>query len=67
VPAPLTRHESIGLALNFWAGPNLVLKLNGYSIDGNVIARPTGAGLRAALGTIDESTTAVVIGAQFSF
>jgi hypothetical protein len=67
VPGPLRRHESIGLALNYWVSPNLVLKLNGYAIDGNLIARPTAAGLRAFLGTLDESTTAVIVGAQFSF
>lgn len=67
VPEPLQRHESIGLALNYWVSPNLVLKLNGYSIDGNLIARPPQAGLRAFLGTLDDSTTAIVVGAQFSF
>jgi len=67
VPEPLQRHESIGLALNYWLGPNLALKLNGYSIDGNLIARPTEAGLRAFLGTLDDSTAAIVVGAQFSF
>ena len=67
VPEPLQRHESIGLALNYWVSPNLALKLNGYSIDGNLIARPTEAGLRAFLGTLDDSTTAIVVGAQFSF
>jgi len=67
VPEPIRRHESFGLALNYWVSPEFVLKLNGYTIDGNMITRPDLAGLRAVLGTIDESTTVVVIGAQFSF
>jgi hypothetical protein len=67
VPGPLRRHESVGLALNFWVSPNLALKLNGYSIDGNLLAQPTAPGLAVVLGTLDDSTTAVVIGAQFSF
>lgn len=67
VPEPIRNHESIGLALNFWVSPEFVIKLNGYSVDGNMIARPDLAGLRAALGTIDGSTGVVVLGAQFSF
>jgi len=67
IPEALRRHESFGLALNYWVSPNFVLKLNGYAIDGNMIAQPVFAGLKAAIGTIDQSTTAVVIGAQFSF
>jgi hypothetical protein len=67
IPEALRHHESFGLALNYWVSPNLVLKLNGYAIDGNMIAQPLFAGLKAAIGTIDESTAAVVVGAQFSF
>lgn len=67
VPAPIREHESFGLALNYWVSPEFVLKLNAYAIDGNMIARPTAAGLRAALGTIEGSTQVVVLGAQFSF
>ncbi len=67
VPEPLRRHESVGLALNYWVSPELVLKLNGYRVDGNMIAQPLGAGLRAAMGTIEEPTNVVVVGAQFSF
>jgi hypothetical protein len=67
VPAPLRRHESFGLALDYWVNPNFVLKLNGYAVDGNMLVRPDSAGLRAALGTIDESTTVFIIGTQFSF
>ncbi len=67
IPATLRRHESIGLALNFWVSPEFVLKLNGYSVDGNMIARPESPSLAAVLGTIDEKTSVLLVGAQFSF
>jgi hypothetical protein len=67
IPGPLRRHESFGLALNFWVSPEFVLKLNGYSVDGNMIARPENPGLAAVLGTIEEKTGVLVVGAQFSF
>jgi hypothetical protein len=67
IPEPIRRHESFGLALNYWVSPEFALKLNAYRLDGNMIARPTLAGLRAALGTINEKTSVVVAGAQFSF
>lgn len=66
-PEPLRHHESYGLALNYWVSPEFALKLNGYKVDGNMIAQPELPGLRAALGSIDQSTTVVVVGAQFSF
>ncbi len=67
IPETLTRSESLGLALNFWVSPEFVLKLNGYSVDGNMVARPENAGLAAVLGTIEEKTGVLVLGAQFSF
>jgi hypothetical protein len=67
VPDALRHHESFGLALNFWLSPEVVVKLNGYHVDGNLIARPDQAGLRAVLGTIDQKTNVVVAGVQFSF
>ena len=44
-----------------------MLKLNGYSVDGNMIARPDNASVAAFLGTIDKKTSVLVVGAQFSF
>ena len=54
-------------ALNFWVSPEFVLKLNGYSVDGNMIARPASSGLAVVLGTIEETTGVLLLGAQFSF
>ena len=67
VPDALLHHSAFGLAVNFWVSPEFVLKLNGYTVRKNMIARPANAGLQAALGTIDETTGVVVLGAQFSF
>ena len=44
-----------------------MLKLNGYSVDGNMIVRPQSPGLAAVLGTIEEKTGVLLLGAQFSF
>jgi hypothetical protein len=67
IPETLTRSESLGLALNFWVSPEFVLKLNGYAVDGNMVAKPENAALAAVLGTIDQKTGVLVLGAQFSF
>ena len=67
IPDTLRRHESIGLALNLWVSPELVLKLNGYAVDGNMVARPDNPALAAVLGTIAAKTSVLLVGAQFSF
>jgi len=67
VPDTLRRSKSWGLALNFWASPEFVLKLNGYAVDGNMLARPDDAALAAVFGTIDKTTGVLMLGAQFSF
>ncbi len=67
LPDQIKRHDALGLALNFWVTPEVVFKLNGYSVDGNQSARSANAGVDAALGRLDDSTLALVLGAQFSF
>jgi hypothetical protein len=67
LPEQMKHHDSFGLALNFWASPEVVFKLNGYAIDGNQSARSADAGIDAVLGRLDESTFVLVFGAQFSF
>jgi len=66
LPDQLMRHESLGLALNFWPSPDVVFKLNGYSVKGNQAAR-SGNALDAVLGRLDDSTYVLVLGTQFSF
>jgi hypothetical protein len=67
VPEDLRTSKSWALALNFWVSPEFVLKLNGYAVDGNMLARPDNPGLAVVLGTIDKTTGVLMLGAQFSF
>lgn len=67
LPDQLKRHESFGLAVNYWASPDVVFKLNGYTVSGNQSARSANAGVDALLGRLDDSTYVVVLGTQFSF
>ena len=67
VPDAITQHTSFGLALNFWLSPEVVVKANGYTVHKNLAARPENFTLAALLGTIDKTTGALVLGAQFSF
>jgi len=67
VPDPLDRSESIGAALNYWFSPGFVLKLNGYRVDGNLIAQSRQPVIDYILGTLEETTYVVVFGTQFSF
>ncbi|MFN8095716.1 MAG: hypothetical protein U0599_26450 [Vicinamibacteria bacterium] len=66
LPDQLKRHESVGLALNFWASPDVAFKLNGYSVHGNQAARSDDI-LDTVLGRLDDSTYVLVLGTQFSF
>ena len=67
-PAAFVKHDAVGVALNYWASPNLVLKLNYYRVDGNVFAKPTETSLQHAMaGTLEEKTDVVILGTQFSF
>jgi len=67
IPDTLRTSKSWALALNFWVSPEFVLKLNGYAVDGNMLARPDNPGLAVVLGTIDKTTGVLMLGAQFSF
>ena len=67
MPDQLNNHESVAAALNFWVTPEMVFKLNGYHIKGNLSAAPKNVILAAALGQLDETTNVLVFGVQFSF
>jgi hypothetical protein len=67
VPPPLQYSRSYGAALNWWLGPDVVVKVNGYHLDGNLVARPDLAVVDYLQGTLDESTNVFVAGLQFSF
>jgi hypothetical protein len=67
IPPPLRWHESVGAALNFWITPQLVVKLNLYRVDGNLLNRPRGAIVSYLTNTLDTRTNVFVLGTQFSF
>jgi hypothetical protein len=67
LPDQLKEHESVGLGLNLWATPDVVFKVNGYSVHGNLAARPANPAVDAAMGRLDDSTLVLVVGAQFAF
>jgi hypothetical protein len=62
-PKNLLKHSSVGLGLNYWFNPNLVLKANYYMITDNAFAQPDIASGK----TLAEKTKALIIGTQFSF
>jgi hypothetical protein len=67
VPPPMRRHESLGGALNFWVKPSLVVKLNLYHVDGNLLTRPANAIVSYLTHTLQTQTNVLVLGTQFSF
>jgi hypothetical protein len=67
LPPPLRVHRSYGLALNYWITPDLVVKLNGYHVEGNMLNRPHGAIVSFLKGTLEQETNVLVLGTQFSF
>jgi hypothetical protein len=67
VPPPLRRHESFGAGASFWPTRELVLKLNAYRVLGNLLNRPQDSIVKYLTGTLDTTSTVVVLGAQFAF
>lgn len=62
----LTRHEDLGLSVNYWFAPEMVVRLGFHSVDGNRFALPED--LDDLLeGQADDRTTLVQVGMQFSF
>ncbi len=60
-------HKSIGMGLNYWFNPNLVLKGSVYMIKGNAFAQPEQLLETYFAGNLKEKTNAIIIGTQFSF
>ncbi len=64
----LLDHDEIAAGIGYWFDPNFVLKLSVHSLSGNLFSHPHEEVAEAlADGTLDDSGTAVVFGAQFSF
>ena len=54
-------HRDLALGLNYWFNPNFVLKASVHRVTGFAVAEPAGDD------DPDDETTALVLGAQFSF
>lgn len=67
VPPPLRKHDSVGGAVNFWIRANLVVKLNLYHVEGNLLNSPKGAIVSYLTNTLVTHTNVFVLGTQFSF
>jgi predicted porin len=59
--APDVEHRDLGLGLNYWFNPNLVVKMSVHRVKGFGVATPAGDDAD------DDDTTAFVFGTQFSF
>ncbi|HEX2832647.1 MAG TPA: porin [Thermoanaerobaculia bacterium] len=69
-PYKLTDHRDVALGLNYWLNSNFVLRANYHITEGNRFAYPaTNQDLQAAIaaGTLESDTSALIVGAQFSF
>jgi hypothetical protein len=66
-PSLLT-HRGVGLGLNYWFEPGLVVKAAYYGVDGNRFALPAAADLADAVGRgLGRRTRVLMAGAQLSF
>ena len=65
----LLRHREAALGLNYWFDSNLVLRLSYHAIDGNLFTHPDHETLveQVANGELDDSSSLILFGAQFSF
>jgi len=63
-------HRDVAFGLNYWLNPNVVLRADYHTTDGNRFAYPsTNAELQTAVatGTLQSHSSALILGAQFSF
>lgn len=62
--------EDIGIGLNYWLSPELVIRLNVHLVEGNRFAfpdNPADAQAAFASGRLEKDTELLILGAQFSF
>jgi hypothetical protein len=65
----LLRHRGVGVGLNYWFEPGLVVKATYYAVTGNRFALPAAADLGDAVagGALGRRTRVLMAGAQLSF
>ena len=67
LPDNMRHHEAFGLGVSYWLSPELVVKLDGYSADGNFATRGATTFVDSLLGRAETKTGVVVAGVQFAF
>ncbi len=60
-------HEDLAVALSYWVNPKMVFKLEVHTVEGNRFASPDDLILAFAEGNLDNKTTAIQFGVDFSF
>lgn len=63
----LNDHKDIGIAVNYWFSPNLVIKTEYHRVEGNRFADPDWDNFWEIIYGINDRTDLFQIGAQFSF
>lgn len=63
----MMEHKSLGFSLNYWANPNLVMKVSYYRVNGNGFAQPDWIHASYFAGILEEKTNVFIAGTQFSF
>ena len=66
-PQPTAEALKPGLGVNYHFAPELVLKLALHQVEGNRLALPEDIDEAVDTGVLDDETTLVTFGAQFSF
>ena len=60
-------HEEWAFGLNYWFTPNFVLKFSYHMVNGNLYAKPKNIIEAMMGGGLEEKTTLLLVGTQFSF
>jgi hypothetical protein len=63
----LTKHDDIGIGLNYWFSDAFVIKTSVHFVSGNRFAVPRDVARAAAAGTLETQTRLLMVGAQFAF
>ena len=65
--ASLNSHKGMGIAVNYWFSPNLVIKTGYHRVEGNLFASPDWDNFWQIVYGINDQTDLFQIGTQFSF
>ena len=60
-------HEEWAFGINYWFTPNFVIKFSYHLVEGNLFAKPKNIITAMMGGGLEEKTTLLLVGTQFSF